>query len=470
MNMKKSWMLWLLVIFLVSSFGVAAQGEVDTIISTFADFNLGEVYDKYPQFIDFLVFAVIFITISVYSLGKAFPDKKTSKILGVVIGIALTIAFTTWEYSQGASIKDFGPIASLVVMIVLGLFIYKVVSHTSIGGTYSVLLAIVVTFSLIEAYIPNIFDWLEEKGGFLLLGYSFIKVAVWISAILLIWKGAAALARAVKGSPGVEEGVKGAGKGAGKLKDWWKNKGKKDEPAKGKPAKKGKEVKPEAVKAAEAKKQAKKPYSTPSIKSVKDVEKVEKEVEKQEKYAERELYELKKIEKELKAAESVDDLKRIRKDVGKLGRIERRMVRRYNRLSKAAKELAATGPGVEEEEGIMKTMKEFRTYKNIMIVILSEGGLLDRALTYSNLVDKRWREDILGKKVTEKEAGSNFEARKTNSLKAVKAARKWDLAFYYKLKEFEEALESSISAGKAAAEKAKVKKLAGARYRGGARY
>lgn len=445
--MKKSLLWFLLIFFLISSFAVVAQGEIDNIVETFGGLNLADTYERYPQFFDFVIFAIIFITISVYSLGKAFPGK-TGKVLGAVIGIALTIAFMVWENSQGFTVRDFGPIASLVIMVVVGIVVYKFVRMTKIGGTYSVLLAIAITFSVIEAIVPNVFDWVEQRGGAFLLAYSFIKVAVWASVILLIVKGVTHLTSIFKKSSEEVKDVTGLGGGK---KGKGKGKGGKD---KGKDKEKGGE-----------KGTGKKPYSTPSIESEKQEEELEKEVEKEEKYAIRELHDLKKIEKAINKAKSNEDLLEIKNDeLRKLEHIERRMNRRYKRLSEAAKKLAAAEPGVEEEEEIYKAMEGFRTYTGVIIAALSKDGVLEFALAYPHPKTKWFKE--LGEMATEKSEGGNFEARKKNSLTVVRAVMKWDEGFYLKLKEFEKALKKSEAVGEAASKK----ESKGARYHGGARF
>ncbi|MBR9683288.1 hypothetical protein GOV03_01995 [Candidatus Woesearchaeota archaeon] len=169
----------------------------------------------------------------------------------------------------------------------------------------------------------------------------------------------------------------------------------------------------------------------------KEVAKVEKKVEQAQEYATREIYELKDIKKEIKNAKTVDDLKKIKNDrLRTLERVERRMESRFKGLENAGKKLISKSP--EKKGDIEKALKEFKTYTKTLVVALSRGGILETALTYPE--PKTWLSE-LGKMVTMKEAGSNFKARKINSLTAIKTILKWDEGFYIKLKQFEKMLK-----------------------------
>ena len=175
----------------------------------------------------------------------------------------------------------------------------------------------------------------------------------------------------------------------------------------------------------------------------KDTEKGKKETEKEEKYVQREIYELIKIKKEIGKAKNGKELMKIRDHkVRKLERIERRMAKRLERLEKNGKKLAGNVPA--KKTGIMKELREFKTYSKYIITVLSKGGVLDTALTYPN--PHNWFSG-LGTMIKESDIKSNnksiknFEARKKNSLTVVTTALKWDEGFYVKLKKFEKELE-----------------------------
>jgi len=166
--------------------------------------------------------------------------------------------------------------------------------------------------------------------------------------------------------------------------------------------------------------------------------KIEKKVGKEEKYAVREMHELLEIKKELKKAKDNKDLLEIRNNqLRKLEDIERRMESRFKRLERAGKGLAEKVP--DKKTRIEKDLKDFETYTNFLVRVLSRDGVLEAALT--NPHPSNWFSE-LGKMTRLSDVGNDyFKARKMNSSTVVETVLKWDEGFYVRLKDFEKFLK-----------------------------
>lgn len=206
MNRKKIFLpLSLLFIFvLFSSFVIAQQdGILDSILGVFGNVNIPELYGKYGTFIDFLIYLTIFIGVAQFTLGKRFEGRGGKAII-IGMGLALAIALSLTQNQFGFSIASFGPVAAAILLLVLGIMLFVMIKSAGMNASGSGAIAIVVVFLLVQALVPNFFEWMSRTKY-----ANIIYGAMWIAIVWAIIVGVGAMMKGIGGGVrGVREGGK----------------------------------------------------------------------------------------------------------------------------------------------------------------------------------------------------------------------------------------------------------------------
>ena len=117
------------------------------------DLPLGELLESLlPDFI----LAFTFFTALIYAaLNRRFEHQRPVIAMSAAIGMALSVGLTWWEYDNGYSIRNLGPIAVGFAVIMLGAVMYQAIRH--VGGSWAGI-GIALGTSLIIAWILGL-EW-----------------------------------------------------------------------------------------------------------------------------------------------------------------------------------------------------------------------------------------------------------------------------------------------------------------------
>ena len=108
------------------------QGLLDTILSPLQGLNISFLYDRYSSAIDFTVYALVLVYACRIGLARTFGEAH-SKSLGTVIGLMLAVSLSIAGKTLGFNLRSFGPIAAMIVLLILGLVIYNMMRHAGVG-------------------------------------------------------------------------------------------------------------------------------------------------------------------------------------------------------------------------------------------------------------------------------------------------------------------------------------------------
>lgn len=99
----------------------------------FLDFAFGDIFNSIlPDF----VLAFTFFTAVVYAvLSRHFGDQRPAVAMSAALGMALSVGLVWWEYANGYSIRDLGPIAVGFATVILAGVIYQ--SIRGVGGNWA---------------------------------------------------------------------------------------------------------------------------------------------------------------------------------------------------------------------------------------------------------------------------------------------------------------------------------------------
>ncbi len=135
-------------------------------------YNIADIYESYSSWIDFFLFLIIFLGLGQAVLGEHFKAQG-GKAVFVGLGIFLAFALLLWEQQTGFSlVKNLGPYAFTVFLLLLGTLIYKWIHNAS----SSALIAGSITYFLIVIALmatPTYYGFYDISYQFPIFGLFF---------------------------------------------------------------------------------------------------------------------------------------------------------------------------------------------------------------------------------------------------------------------------------------------------------
>lgn len=196
--LKKYLLLIAFFAFLLISIKTANAADIlSSVLDPFKGFDFAGIYDNYQPFIDFVLWTLLLIGVAQFSLSKVFQGKA-GKVVIITVGIALSIAITVWMASKGYTIASLNPIAVLVLMVILGIFLYNFLNAFNLPKAGTISFSILFIFYMLKSTFPAYFDWLQSNVGIV---YALINLGVIFSIIILIWQIIKSFGSAFKGTP-----------------------------------------------------------------------------------------------------------------------------------------------------------------------------------------------------------------------------------------------------------------------------
>jgi hypothetical protein len=96
-------------------------------------FPIGQFFESLlPDFI----LAFTFFTALVYAvLGRRFDHQRSAVAMAAAVGLALSLGLVWWEYANGWSVRNLGPLAVGFAVILLGMIMFQGIRQT--GGSWA---------------------------------------------------------------------------------------------------------------------------------------------------------------------------------------------------------------------------------------------------------------------------------------------------------------------------------------------
>ena len=143
--------------------GAAAAGlSIQNILQPFAWLDPSHLYDAHSGLIDFFIYVLIFVGATQATLGKKFPDSG-GRALSIGAGLTLAIGMLLAEDALGFNIKSFGPIAAAILILLLGIVIYRMLHFAGLNRIGSVSAAYITILLASFAIIPDWFHTLNRQ-------------------------------------------------------------------------------------------------------------------------------------------------------------------------------------------------------------------------------------------------------------------------------------------------------------------
>lgn len=148
------------------------------------------IYELNSTWFDFFIFLLIFLGLTQAVFGQGHL-KSQSKPISIGLSLALSFGLVVWERNTGINILSFGPVAFLILIILMMYVIFSLLSNLGTGKWVAVAWAYAIAYSLLIlfgqqflnalsyfGFFPSIFQvmtllfWLAVIGGIIGLFYT----------------------------------------------------------------------------------------------------------------------------------------------------------------------------------------------------------------------------------------------------------------------------------------------------------
>jgi hypothetical protein len=167
--LKKRTLLLLLLaaifIFSVIAPAVIAQPETGVFGALLKPFGgIEKAYDRFGTTIDLVIYLIIFLGLTQWTLGRKFTGKG-GKAITVGIAIVFAVSLALFGRTANFNIKSFGPIAALVFVALIGYALWigmRELNVPCLGKDGSIALVFIVIYFSLAAVVPSLISWLLE--------------------------------------------------------------------------------------------------------------------------------------------------------------------------------------------------------------------------------------------------------------------------------------------------------------------
>ena len=105
------------------------------------------IYELNSSWFDFFIFLIIFLGLTQTVFGES-HFRNHSKTLSIGLSLALSIALVVWERNTGINLLNFGPLAFLIIVILMLYIIYsllkKMFCESWIAGVWTYIIGFIV--------------------------------------------------------------------------------------------------------------------------------------------------------------------------------------------------------------------------------------------------------------------------------------------------------------------------------------
>ena len=132
------------------------------------------LYDRYHIFADFLLFSALFVSAAYVTIGRKFGHSGIAVSLGIILAVALTAA----EPVLGFSVRTFGTLAILILLLLTGAALYHGITAFGLRRLPAAFLSVLLILLGVLVYAPKLSDIMQP---WLAIGLS-------VSMIYLIYR------------------------------------------------------------------------------------------------------------------------------------------------------------------------------------------------------------------------------------------------------------------------------------------
>jgi hypothetical protein len=162
-----------------------SRDPFEGVLDPFAWWDISGTYDKYAGFFDLVIYSAIFIALSNIVFTSRFTGRA-GKAMATTIGIALGVSLAIAERQFGWNLRQAGPIAVLIALLLVGFLILHVLIRIHVSWKLAVPLTYVLVYLFVRAMSPALLAALSDRVPFInLLSAIIFLLCVWQVGVAL---------------------------------------------------------------------------------------------------------------------------------------------------------------------------------------------------------------------------------------------------------------------------------------------
>lgn len=159
------------------------------VLDPFAWWDISATYDKYSGFFDLVIYCTIFIALAHVVFTRRFTGRA-GKAMATAIGLALGISLTLAEQQFGMNLRQAGPIAVFIALLLVGFLILHVLIRVHVTWKLAVPLTYVLMYLFVRAMSPALWRAISDRVPFIsLLSAIIFLICVWQVGVAIWPKG-----------------------------------------------------------------------------------------------------------------------------------------------------------------------------------------------------------------------------------------------------------------------------------------
>lgn len=144
------------------------------VVDPLAGFQPVTLYERYHILADFLLFSALFISAAYVTIGRRFGHSGIAVSLGVILAVAITAA----EPLFGFSVRSFGTLAVLVLLLLTGAALYQGITGFGLKRLPAAFLSILLTLLGLLVYAPGLSEFMQP----------WLAIALTVSLLFMIYR------------------------------------------------------------------------------------------------------------------------------------------------------------------------------------------------------------------------------------------------------------------------------------------
>jgi hypothetical protein len=158
-------------------------------LDPFAYWDISATYDKYSAFFDLVIYCAVFIALCHVVFTRRFTGRA-GKAMATAIGLALGISLAVAGRSFGFSLRQAGPIAVFIALLLVGFLILHTMLRVHVQWKLAAPLTYVLIYLFVRAVSPALFGLIAARIPFVnLLSAVIFLICVWQVGVALWPKG-----------------------------------------------------------------------------------------------------------------------------------------------------------------------------------------------------------------------------------------------------------------------------------------
>ncbi|MCL4215945.1 MAG: hypothetical protein KJ052_02920 [Candidatus Hydrogenedentes bacterium] len=143
---------------------------------------LQSLWGQYPWIIDLCLYFFLFGAAARVAFAKIYPGHE-GKALSIAVGLVLAAALTIAQRKLGFSLESMGPIAAVLLCVVVFIVAYRLLKHSDLPPWLTISFSLFFALGLLKVALPTFAQKLaRENPGLVFLGLAAVAFWMWQSA------------------------------------------------------------------------------------------------------------------------------------------------------------------------------------------------------------------------------------------------------------------------------------------------